>query len=80
MNRAEYDKQKIKNKKVFNQGCIESFNQELDELRELYGEHILDFYYSEHLGEWILRSENDTHDMKEFESKAGLLEYLELQA
>ena len=35
--------------------------------------HVLDFYFAEHHGLWILRSSNDDWDLAEYDTKSDML-------
>ncbi len=56
--------------KIFIEGCIASYKQEMEEIEE-FAPNVEDIFYSEHLGLWIVTFKNG-EDM-EFETRAELL-------
>lgn len=72
MEKEQYEKLKSKNKAQFKLGCVTSFNQELAEIQTKHP-HVLDFYFAEHHGLWILRSSNDDWDLAEYDTKSDML-------
>lgn len=76
MNKQDYQKEKNNNKTQFKASCVTSFEQELSEVQELHS-HVVDFYYAEHWGCWVLRSELDEFDMNEYDTKKELFNDLE---
>lgn len=67
------------NRTLYKEACVASYEQELYELREIYGHNnVKAFYYSEHRGTWILQF--DVGEDEEFETKEEMLERLAREA
>lgn len=62
-------------KSEYMQACVDSYEEELQELKDLYGlGNVKGFYYSPHRGTWIITF--SVGEDEEFESKNDLIERL----
>ena len=73
--RELYEQQIAENNIQFIESNTISHRQEIEELWELGFIRVLDFFYSEHQGYWILRyADNDALDQSEYDTKRELLD------
>lgn len=61
-------------RKIYRQSCVDSYEQENAEVVERFS-NIEDFYYSPHLGVWILKFK--IGEDQEFETKQEMMDWLE---
>lgn len=60
-------------RKLYKETCIASYEQENAEIVE-HAPNVEDFYYTEHLGVWILTFKKG--DDMEFDTKAEMMEWI----